>query len=297
MPAPDRAKSPGFAGCVLLFFLILGFSAMPAHAEKGRLLATGGLTQVEGSAGGGLVPWALLSGYGEQGQQGGSLSLTRVQLADYSLGTVAAAWSWNNRLELSLNHGQLNLDTLGPLLGDPNAVLRMNTFGFKYRVGGDLIYGAMPQVAVGLQHKRLRDEAIPEAVGAQRDSDTDAYLAVTRLFLGGAGGYNLLLNGTLRATRANQLGYLGFGGDENDDHELQFEASAAVFLSPRTAVGLEYRSKPDNLAFASEDDWSDLFIAWFPNKQISIAAAYTRHGSIAGLDNQDGFYFTVQASF
>ncbi|HIQ51993.1 MAG TPA: DUF3034 family protein, partial [Pseudomonas pachastrellae] len=29
----------------------------------GRLLATGGVTNIEGSAGGGIVPWAVLSGY------------------------------------------------------------------------------------------------------------------------------------------------------------------------------------------------------------------------------------------
>ena len=37
-----------------------------AHADS-RLLATSGVTQLEGSAGGGLVPWALVSGYGTVG--------------------------------------------------------------------------------------------------------------------------------------------------------------------------------------------------------------------------------------
>jgi len=268
-----------------------------AMANDGRILATGGLTQVEGSAGGGLVPWAVMAGYGEEGEYGGSVSLSRVELADYSLGTVSANWSWNNRIEFSASRGQFNLGTLGIGLDAPDAVLRMNTYGVKARLGGDLIYGDVPQIALGVQYKDLRDPAIPELVGAQRDSDVDAYLAVSRLMLGAAGGYNLFLNGTVRATRANELGYLGFGGDQNDDHELQFEATAAVFLNPRTAVGMEYRSKPSNLGFADESDWSDLFIAWFPNKDFALAAAWTRHGAIAGLENQDGFYLSMQASF
>ncbi|MDQ2069713.1 DUF3034 family protein [Natronospira bacteriovora] len=277
--------------------LILTLLSPWAIAQDGRILATGGVTQIEGSAGGGLVPWAVMAGYGAEGEQGGTVSLSHVSLADYRLSTVAANWSWNNRVEVSASRGQFNLGTLGIALEAPDAVLRMNTLGLKTRLGGDLIYGTLPQIAFGVQYKDLRDPTIPELVGAQRDSDVDAYLAVTRLFLGGAGGYNLLLNGTLRATRANELGYLGFGGDRNDDHELQLEASAAIFLNPRTAVGMEYRRKPNNLSFAEENDWADLFIAWFPNKDLALAAAWTRHGAIAGLENQDGFYLSLQASF
>ena len=45
-------------------------------------------------------------------------------------------------------------------------------------------------------------------VGAKRDSGVDFYVSATKLLL----EQNLLLNGTLRATKANQLGLLGFGG-------------------------------------------------------------------------------------
>ena len=33
----------------------------------------------------------------------------------------------------------------------------------------------------------------------------------------------LLLNGTVRLTKANQIGILGFGGDKNDSYKPQFE--------------------------------------------------------------------------
>ena len=164
--------------------LVMALLPAAVFANEGRILATGGLSQIEGSAGGGLVPWAVMAGYGEQGEYGGTVSLTRVDLADYSLGVVAANWSWNNRIEFSVSRGQLDLGTLGLALDAPDAVLRMNTFGMKTRLGGDLIYGQLPQFAFGLQYKDLRDPTIPELVGAQRDSDLDAYLAVSRLFLG-----------------------------------------------------------------------------------------------------------------
>ena len=34
----------------------------------GKLLLTGGVTQIEGAGGGGLTPWALIGGYGSDGQ-------------------------------------------------------------------------------------------------------------------------------------------------------------------------------------------------------------------------------------
>ena len=72
-----------------------------ANADDGRLLATGGATQIEGSAGGGIVPWAVLSGYGTAGQHGGTAFATRVDTGDYALTSYGAAYAWDNRLELS----------------------------------------------------------------------------------------------------------------------------------------------------------------------------------------------------
>ena len=67
-----------------------------ASAGDGRLLATGGATQVEGSAGGGIVPWAVLSGYGTAGQHGGTAFATRVDTGDYALTSYGAAYAWDN---------------------------------------------------------------------------------------------------------------------------------------------------------------------------------------------------------
>jgi len=42
--------------------LIAAVACAPAHALGGRLLGTGGATQFEGAAGGGIVPWAVIAG-------------------------------------------------------------------------------------------------------------------------------------------------------------------------------------------------------------------------------------------
>lgn len=279
---------------VLTAALLLPASAI---AADGRLLATGGATQFEGSAGGGLVPWAVLSGYGTEEQNGGTAFLTRVDTGDYSLDATGVAWTFRNRVEFSYARQRFGLGELQRRLALPTGRFDAEVIGAKVRLGGDLVYTAMPQISLGVQHKRQLDFAIPGAVGARDDSGTDVYLAASKLFLGAAFDRHLLVNTTVRSTRANQAGLLGFGGDRKAGRSLVLESSVAVLLDPRWAIGVEYRQKPDNLGFAREDDWKDAFVAWFPNKHVAVVAAYADLGSIATLDKQRGAYLSLQASF
>lgn len=273
-------------------------AAGPAWAGSGgRLLATGGATQVEGSAGGGIVPWAVLAGYGTREQSGGTAFYTRVDTGDYALDAWGAAWTFRNRLELSVARQRFDLGELQRRLSLPWDALEQDVFGAKLRLGGDLVYTRMPQLSLGLQHKRLRDGTLPLALGARDDAGTDIYLAASKLFLDGPGGRQWLASGTLRSTKANQMGLLGHGGDRDGGRALVFEGSLAVVLDPSWVVGVEYRQKPDNLGFASEDDWKDAFVAWFPNKHVAVAAAWADLGGIATLDGQRGGYLSVQVGF
>ena len=277
--------------------LAVCWAPMLASADAGRLLATGGATSLEGSAGGGITPWAVLAGYGERGEWGGDVFATRVETGDYRLDVAGVAVAFDNRLELSLARQRFDLGTLARDLSLPENSLSQDIFGAKLRLFGDLVYDRLPQVSLGVQHKRQKDFLIPSLIGAQRDEDTEAYLTASRLILAGAFGYNLLLNGGVRYSRANELGLLGFGGDRRDSRSLLKEGSAAVLFNPSWALGVEYREKPDNLSFAGESDWADLFLGYFPNKRLAVVLAYARLGEIATLDNQDGLYLSVQGSF
>ena len=63
----------------LLPALALAQAELPAgHGDK--LLLTGGVSQVEGAAGGGLTPWALIAGYGTRDQVGAQAFATAVGL-------------------------------------------------------------------------------------------------------------------------------------------------------------------------------------------------------------------------
>ena len=93
------------------------------------------------------------------------------------------------------------------------------------------------------------------------------------------------------------MGLLGFGGDKRDRYQLQLESSAALFLNDGLAVGAEFRTKPDNLSLFREDDFADVFVAWFLNKHASLTLAHARLGQIADKPNQRGTYVSVQAAF
>jgi hypothetical protein len=279
--------SLGAALCAALCALL---GAVPTRAESGRLLASGGATALEGSAGGGIVPWAVLSGYGTEDELGGALGVTRVHTDDFTLDAYGASFTLWNRLELSLAQHRFDARPY-------DTVLRQSVLGAKLRVGGDLIYTRWPQLSLGVQLKHNADFELPEAVRAKRRSGADAYVTASKLFLGGALGHSLLLSAGLRASRANQLGLLGFGGDRRGGYALLPEFSAALLLTHRAALGFEYREQPDNLRFAHTDAWRDIFAAYFVNKRLAIVAAYAQLGRVAGFSDQNGWYLSLQGSY
>ncbi len=260
-------------------------------SSNARLITTGGGTMIEGSAGGGIVPWAVLSGYADEGQYGGVLGLSRVELKDFSMDAAAVAVNWNNRIELSFAGQRFDIDSMAS--GED---LKQNVLGVKFRLTGDLIYPSLPQIALGIQYKKNTTFTIPNAAGAVDDSGIDVYLAATKLWLNGPFNRSVFVNGTLRATRANQLGLLGFGGDKNRTHELMLELSAGLFFNRHWMLGAEYRQKPDNLSAFEEESWQDVFVGWFPNKRVSVVLAWVNLGTIAEFDSQDGYYLSVQIS-
>jgi hypothetical protein len=277
-----------------------------AHGN-GKLLLTGGVSSIDGAAGGGLTPWALTASHATRGQWGATAHLTRVQTQDYAMNTYGAAVGIDDRFEVSLARQDFDTGPTGTALGLPGLRLKQDILGLKWRFAGDAVLDSdawMPQLAVGLEHKRTDAGGLAptlKALGADTQG-TDLYLSATKLFL----AQGLLVNGTLRLTRANQNGLLGFGGSGHDDYTLQPEVSVAWLLRKDLAIGAEYRAKPDNLNPSlladglKEDDWLDLFIAWAPTKHFSLTLAWVDLGRIVPAvvaRRQTGSYLSAQFSF
>lgn len=287
---------------LISLFICFGVLFCGAVAAQHKVLATSAAVQFEGAAGGGLVPWAVIGGYGSDNEWGAAASLSRVNVDDFVLNTGAVLVGINNRLELSF--AQQNLlfgskakamlnQTLGGVQFDH--VIEQQVFGAKARLYGDLIYGAAPQISAGLQYKINQTPFIPlQVLQANSDTGTDYYVSASKLYLDAVFGRSLLLNGTARYTDANQAGLLGFGSPNGADAQWVAEAAVGLFLNHHWAVGAEYRQKPNRLATVDENNWSDFFVAWFPSKRVSVVAAYTDLGTIAMWEQQRGWYLSVQ---
>jgi hypothetical protein len=268
----------------LLLVCVTTFAVFDSFASQGKLLATPGVSQIEGSGGGGIVPWAQLAGYASEDEFAVNGFCSRADVTDYSLDVCGAQINLFNRVELS--YAQQNFAV--PAL---DTEIEQAITGVKVRLYGDIVYSDWPQLTLGAQHKSLDDGTVATLVGAEDTSGTDIYLAASKLHLGAIAGYNWFWNITTRYSEANQLGLLGYGG-ANGSEKLLFEGSTAIFLSREIAVGVEYRQKSNNLGLG-EQDWQDLFVAWMPNKYVSVTAAYLDLGSIAGAPDQTGWYLSV----
>ena len=291
-----------------------------AHADTGKLLLTGGVSTIAGSAGGGLTPWAVIGTNATEGEVGASAYLTHAATQDYALTGYGVAGGIQDRVELSLARQDFDaspsiaLNGIAPFGITPGQHIKMDVVGVKVRVAGDAILDSdnwMPQIAVGLEHKRVHPGSLQPVLDflGTKTQGTDVYVSATKLLL----DKGLLLNATLRSTNANQNGLLGFGAAApgKKSRSLQPEFSVAYLLNKNLAVGAEYRFKPNNLqslgaaaglgAALREDDWKDIFIAWAPSKNLSLTLAWVDLGRIVpGITNgrkQTGYYLSAQVAF
>lgn len=291
----------------LLAATVLALAHSPARADTDKLLLTGGVTTIDGAAGGGLSPWAVIGTNATEGEFGAAATASVVSTRNYTMQVQGLMLAFDDRIELSIARQDFATGATGRALGLPGLHLKMDVLGAKARLLGDAVLdsdGWMPQVAAGVEWKQTDADGLEPtllALGA-RTHGADFYVSATKLLL----AQGVLVNGTLRMTKANQNGLLGFGGAGKDKYRLEPEFSAAWLASRRLAFGAEYRRKPDNLnpsplgAGLKEDDWWDGFAAWAPTKNISLTLAYVQLGHIVpavATKKQDGGYASAQFAF
>ncbi len=284
---------------------------MPDMMSASKLLATGGVTEVEGAGGGGVVPWALITGYGTDRQIGGSAFGTYAGSGSLSAISGGAAIGLFNRLEFSyarytLNFGDQFISVVPDVLNHGSHSLSENIEGVKLRLFGDAIYDEyIPQVSAGVLFQQSQNKTVVEYIGAKTNGQT-YYVAATKLLFDALFGRDVLLDADLIETKANQLGLLGFGSGTDNSYHAEFAGSAAILLNRGLALGGDYRTMPRELkALGPSSNYGDVFLAWFPTKHVSVTAAYAFLGRIAPAIDQPGkstgnenfFYISTQLAF
>jgi hypothetical protein len=274
--------------CAALLATGMALLGGSAHAgildfyNDGKVLATPGVSMTDGAGGGGITPWAVITGYETRDGINADFHYTYVNLPNYSLNSLGAAVGFYDRVELSYAYDMLPTGStfntiglvsnavggllsspdlgkiLGPLLGatngnqlaggvDPwNTTIKMHVVGAKVRLIGEAIYDSdnlIPQVSVGAFYKWNENKALLETLQASKSKDWEAYASITKIFF----PVSTLLNVTARYTGANQTGLTGFGGPDGDHKKVRVEASLAYLLKKDTAIGVEFQQHGHNM--------------------------------------------------
>lgn len=270
----------------------------------GRLLLTGGVSTIEGAGGGGLTPWALIGSYGTRDELGVTAFTTGVDTQDFTLASYGGAISIKNRVELSVARQNFNLRKVGNVLALGNRyTISQTILGAKVRLFGDAVLeqdSLLPQVAVGVQYKINDDKTVVGGALGLKRKGTDFYIAATKIIL----SKSLLLNATMRLTKANQYGILGFGGlgGKDQSYKPQFEGAIGFLPTRKILIGGEFRTKSNRLegalggnSFREESAW-DAYVAFAATRNVSLTLAYAQLGQIA-LRRQNGAYASLQVGF
>jgi hypothetical protein len=275
----------------------------PVIPDEGKLPLTAGFTDIDGAGGAGLVPWAIITGYGTDDSYGANAHYTLVSLGDFRLRSYGIAVGALDRVEASVTQDQFS--ATGTALS--GLTVEQRIYGLKVRLTGSAVYDQdswAPQTAIGVEYKRnsgisdVPGVVDPRQLGAVSDTGSDFYLSATKVYL----AQSLLLDVTLRYTNANEFGLVGFGGDLKRDRSVRFESSVAYLLARTVAVGAEYRDKPHNLSVDDERGAWDAFVAWTASRHVSVVAAFVSAGSILSpvtheTRDQNGAYLSLQVGF
>jgi hypothetical protein len=79
-----------------------------------------------------------------------------------------------------------------------------------------------------------------------------------------------------------------------------------VFLRPDVALGGEFRQQPDSMKYPTNAAGTtighpgmmkDVFVAYFPNKSMSLTAAYADLGPLPFQASNKGMYLSLNATF
>ena len=252
-----------------------------------------------GAGDGNLSPWSLLSTPVNLDSAVLNARYANVSTSDYALASADMAVSFANRFEFVLS----NRDLRGTLASFSPLRLQQNVVGLKLKMLSDQRLEQspwLPQISAGLMLRR--DSGAGNTFGLLstkpyelRDARSiDFSLSASKSF-----GQRLFLNSTLRAGRTSQFDTPGLGAYLNDRYQTSFDASAAFLVKRSLVVGAEYRSKPNALGVDNEKAYQDIFVSYFPTKNLSLTLAYASLGDIAVFSpkRQHGAYMSLQLGF
>ena len=264
--------------------------------DEGKLLATGGVSNVEGAGGGGMATWALITGYGTHDGFGLDAHMTYLNFPAYTLTTWGVAAGFWDRVELSYARQHFDTEEVGAELGLGHGfAFDQDIYGAKVKVFGDAVYDQdswMPQIAAGAQYKQNDQGLVVHVVGAQFRRRHRLLRRRHQSF----SGRQLSRRRDCPRHARQPVRPSGLRRRQGLRLFAGIRRFGRLSLQPQIRARRGIPHKTDNLRIAQEDDAWDIFAAYFLCKNLSLTVAYVDLGNIVIADHQNGFYLSAQAA-
>ena len=239
---------------------------------------------------------------------GGAISLGNGRV----LVPATLTWSPFSRLELGYGLDWYALGSLtdsihtatGVHLGTTSVSLHNFNARFQFVKENDFNQKWIPAITGGVHYKvndgissinrNLGGALTSIGLGYNQGADFTLYASKLITFL----PRPVLINVGGRATRAAELGLLGF----SQDYSFLFEGNVAVFLTDWLILAAEYRQQPHNYTpipgvVNKSGDWWTIDLAWVVNKNLTIAGGYGHFGEVANQPANGVWGLTAKYEF
>ncbi|MEI6034585.1 MAG: DUF3034 family protein [Verrucomicrobiae bacterium] len=205
-------------------------------------------------------------------------------------------WSPHERIELGYGFDWYSIGSLSGAIHDATGIslgttsVGLHNFNARFQLLKENEFNQkwLPAVTAGVHYKvnngisqinkELGGALTSIGLGYNQGVDFTLYASKLLTFL----PRPVLLNAGGRATRAAELGLLGF----SDQYSIVFEGNVAIFLTDWLILAGEYRQQPNNYTtipgvLNKSGDWWTVDLAWIVNKNLTIAGGYGHFGNVA----------------
>jgi len=280
---------------ILAALLVAGFGSLTS-----KVFAGPPFTNLEGVGGVAFNPLAYLADSGEEFIKIGDTNIVakprfgawyvNLPKAKIDWESIGVATTLFKRLEVSYGYEAINWEN--------HPTFHKNNLGAKLLLLNENFFSTrfVPAISIGTIFKATSNASLREAgLGTLRSSGQDWYAVTTKTvnFLPAP----LIISGGVLSTQEYVTGVLGF----SNKRKFTGFANIDLVLPKGFVVGFEFKQGAKFSNVQNTNYW-DAHLAWLPNKNLTLIAAYVATGSYnksgntrTGLGN--GFVLSAQYAF
>jgi hypothetical protein len=278
--------------------LILALLVLTVVFSVKEVFAGPPFNNLEGVGGVAFNPLAYVADSGEEFIKAGETHvLAKPRFGVWYVNLPEAKIDWTSfgvadtlfkRLEISYGYQSINWEDHPTFhknnIGAKLLVLKEDSFDTKF----------VPAFSIGTIYKNTSNKSLREAgLSALRSSGQDWYAVATKTIA--QLPVPVILSGGVLSTQEYVTGVLGF----NNKRKLTGFANIDIVLPHGFVVGYEFKQGARFSTVQNANYW-ETHLAWIPNKNLTLIAAYADTGEYTGSSRQglgNGFVLSAQYAF